>query len=59
MPSQSLTLKALLLASTPTATGPALATAAIKLYSSPSFTLTLPEIFAPTHPESKAQEYCY
>lgn len=53
-----LTLKALLLASTPTATGPALATAAIKLYSSPLLIWMLPEISAPTYLESKKQEDC-
>ena len=53
------TLNALLLASTATATGPALATAAFKSDSLPLVTNTLPEMRAPTLPELNVQENCY
>ena len=49
---RTLTLNALLLASTPTATGPALATAASKLYSSPRLIWTFPEMVTPLYLES-------
>lgn len=53
-----LTLKALLLPSTATATGPVLATAAWRLASLPLLMDTLPEILAPRRDLSYLHEPC-